>query len=129
MVTGLRSSLKRPARIRLKIVMTPTPQQRLRLLQIERVKPLSEPPVNRGQQFARLPRLTLVTPEACEVERGTQLEKLGSFRSRTLGSEMQDYFCSTPSASMTRKSAMCLFFSTHAPRPLSQVLSRAALFG
>ena len=41
----------------------------------------------------------------------------------------QDYFCSTPSASMTRKSAMCLFFSTHAPRPLSQVLSRAALFG
>ena len=31
------------------------PQQLLRLLQIARVEPLRKPPVNRSQQFARLP--------------------------------------------------------------------------
>jgi hypothetical protein len=42
-------------------------QQRLRLLQIERLKAFNEPAVNRSQQFARLLRFPLVTPEACEI--------------------------------------------------------------
>ena len=42
-------------------------QQRLRLLQIARVKPFSEPAVNWREQFARLLRLALVTPEAREA--------------------------------------------------------------
>jgi hypothetical protein len=42
-------------------------QQPLRLLQIARVKPLREPPVNRSQQFARFAHLALVAPEACEA--------------------------------------------------------------
>ena len=45
-------------------------QQRLRLLQIARIEPLSEPPVNRSKQFARLLHLALVAPEACEPHRG-----------------------------------------------------------
>jgi hypothetical protein len=45
-------------------------QQRLRLLQIMRVEPLRTPPVNRSKQFARLLRLALVTPEACETHCG-----------------------------------------------------------
>ena len=36
-------------------------EQRLRLLQIERVKPFSEPAVNRSEQFARLLHLALGT--------------------------------------------------------------------
>jgi hypothetical protein len=50
--------------------MTPARQlveQRLRLLQIARVEPLSEPPVNRSEQFARLLHLALVAPEACQA--------------------------------------------------------------
>ena len=39
-------------------------QQRLRFLQIARVEPFSEPPVNGSQQFARLLHLALVAPEA-----------------------------------------------------------------
>src|SRR6476661_7720197 len=39
-------------------------QQRLRLFQIARLEPLSELPVNRSQQFARLLHLALVAPEA-----------------------------------------------------------------
>ena len=51
-------------------------QERLRLLQIARVKPLREPPVNRSQKFARLPHLTLVAPEAREAHRSAQLPRL-----------------------------------------------------
>jgi hypothetical protein len=39
-------------------------EQRLRFLQIARLKPLRKPPVNRSQQFARFAHLALVTPEA-----------------------------------------------------------------
>jgi hypothetical protein len=39
-------------------------EQRLRLLQIARIEPFGEPPVNRREQFARLLYLTLVAPEA-----------------------------------------------------------------
>jgi hypothetical protein len=42
-------------------------QQRLRFLQIARVEPFGEPPVNRSQQFARLQHLALVAPEAPET--------------------------------------------------------------
>ena len=47
-------------------------QQRLRLLQIARVKPLSEPAVDRSKQFARLLHLALVAPEACEAHGGAE---------------------------------------------------------
>ena len=43
--------------------MPQLPQQRLRFLQIARVEPFREPPVNRSQQFARLLHLALVAPE------------------------------------------------------------------
>ena len=39
-------------------------QQRLRLLQIARVKSLRKPPVHRSEEIARLLRLLLVAPEA-----------------------------------------------------------------
>jgi hypothetical protein len=41
--------------------------QGLRLFQIARIEPFSEPPVHWSQQFARLPHLALVAPEACEA--------------------------------------------------------------
>ena len=47
-----------------------------RLLQIARVEPLSEPPVNRSQQFARLPQLALVAPKACKAHGGAALVSL-----------------------------------------------------
>ena len=50
---------------------------RLRLLQIARVKPFSEPAVDRSQQFASLLRLALVTPEAREAHCGAQFPGLG----------------------------------------------------
>src|SRR5262249_41359813 len=42
-------------------------QQRLRFLQIARVKPIREPPVDRSEHFASLLQLALVAPEACEA--------------------------------------------------------------
>ena len=45
-------------------------QQRLRFLQIERVKPFGEPAVNRSEQFASLLRLPLIAPEAREAHCG-----------------------------------------------------------
>src|SRR5262249_46363970 len=44
------------------------------LLQIARVEPFREPPVNRSQQFARLLHLALVAPEACEARGSAQFE-------------------------------------------------------
>jgi hypothetical protein len=46
-------------------------QQRLRLLQIARVEPLSEPPINRSKQFERLLDVALVAPEPREARSGT----------------------------------------------------------
>jgi hypothetical protein len=43
-------------------------EQYLRLLKIERVKTFREPAVDRSEQFASLPRLVLVTPEAGETD-------------------------------------------------------------
>ena len=51
--------------------------QRLRFLQIARVKPLGEPPVNRSQQFARFAHLVLVAPEAREANGGAEFPGLG----------------------------------------------------
>jgi tetratricopeptide (TPR) repeat protein len=45
-------------------------QQRFRFLQIARLEALSEPPVNRSQQFARLLHLALVAPETREAHCG-----------------------------------------------------------
>ena len=47
-------------------------KQRLHLLQIARVEPLSEPPVHRSQQVARFAYLALVAPEACETHGGAE---------------------------------------------------------
>src|SRR5262249_55529467 len=52
-------------------------QQRLRLLQIARVEPLSEPPVHRSQQIARLLHLALVAPEAREACGGAEFPGFG----------------------------------------------------
>ena len=54
-------------------------QQRLRVLQIARLEPLSEPPVNRSQQFARFPHLALIAPEACKTYRRRQLKAFRGF--------------------------------------------------
>src|SRR5262245_11250291 len=48
-------------------------QQRLRLLQIERIEPFAEPTAYRAEQFASLLRLALVAPEAGEAHSGAQL--------------------------------------------------------
>ena len=52
-------------------------QQRLRLLQIARVEPFSEPAVNRSKQFARLLHLALVAPEAREAHGGAEFPGFG----------------------------------------------------
>src|SRR5215468_8850725 len=51
-------------------------QQRLRLLEIARVEPLREPPVNRSKQFARLLRLALIAPETREAHGGAPIFQL-----------------------------------------------------
>src|SRR5262249_13346702 len=48
-------------------------QQRLRVLQIARIEPFSEPAVDRSKQFARLLHLALGTPEAGEAHGGRRL--------------------------------------------------------
>jgi hypothetical protein len=57
-------------------------QQRLRLLQIARVESLCEPPVYRSQQFARLLRLPLVTPEARHAHRCAEFPRFGLLSAR-----------------------------------------------
>src|SRR5262245_46795514 len=52
-------------------------EQRLRLLQIARVEPFREPPVNRSKQFARLMHPALVAPEAREAHGGAEFPGLG----------------------------------------------------
>src|SRR5262249_7545938 len=52
-------------------------EQRLRVLQIARVKPLGKPPVNRSKQFARFPHLALVAPEACEAHGSAEFPGFG----------------------------------------------------
>src|SRR5262245_35708911 len=54
------STLLLPGLIKLIQAYDPNLQQRLRLLQIDRVEPFSEPPINRSQQLARFRRLALV---------------------------------------------------------------------
>jgi hypothetical protein len=43
-------------------------EQRLRLLQIERVKAFGKPPINRSKQFASLLRLPLIAPDRVEPQ-------------------------------------------------------------
>jgi hypothetical protein len=54
-----------------------TLQQRLRIHQIARVEPLRKPLVGRSQQFARLPHLALIAPEACEAHGGAEFPGFG----------------------------------------------------
>ena len=49
-------------------------------LQIERVKPLRKPAVNRSEQFASLLRPPLITPETRQAHRCTQLPGFGLLR-------------------------------------------------
>ena len=49
------------------LVLSQLLEQRLRVLQIARVKALGEPAVDRREQFARLLHLALVAPEAGEA--------------------------------------------------------------
>src|SRR6185312_268403 len=50
-------------------------EQRLSILQVECVEALSEPAVDRSEQFASLLRLALVAPEASEAYRRAQLPR------------------------------------------------------
>ena len=54
-------------------------EQFLGFLQIPRVEALSEPAVNRSQQFARLLHLALVAPEPCEARSGARFAPLAKF--------------------------------------------------
>jgi hypothetical protein len=47
-------------------------QQRLRVLQIARLEPFSEPAVNGSEQSVSLLRLALIAPEACEAHGGAE---------------------------------------------------------
>jgi hypothetical protein len=58
-------------------------QQRLRFLQIARLKPLREPPVNRSQQFTRLLHLALVAPEPTHAQSGANFPGLSTGRATT----------------------------------------------
>jgi len=53
-------------------------EERFRVLQIGGVEPLSEPAVNRRQQFKGLGALALVAPEPGEVHRGAHFRQLGA---------------------------------------------------
>ena len=52
-------------------------EQRLRLLQIARVEPLSEPAIDRTEQFAGLLHLALVAPEPRKTRSRAELPGLG----------------------------------------------------
>ena len=57
-------------------------EQRLRFLQIARIKPFREPPVHGSQQVARLLHLALVAPEARELHGGAEFPRLGLLLTR-----------------------------------------------
>ena len=64
-------------------------EQGLGFLQIERVEPLREPPVNLGQQFARLLHLALVAPEASEAHCGAEFPGFGLLLARDCESALE----------------------------------------
>src|SRR5262249_8768545 len=59
---------------------------RLRLFQIARVEPFSEPAVDRSKQLAGLSPLALITPQTGEAGRGTQLK---DFRALLFGDRVR----------------------------------------
>ena len=80
-------------------------QQRLRFLQIARVKPLRQSPVNRSQQFARFARLALVAPtspvccaHSCSARRSRNLPQIGSGLRRVLPHLLHDLDHALPRA-------------------------------
>ena len=68
-------------------------QQRLRLLQIARVEPFSEPAVDRSQQFASLLHLALVAPEAREAHGGAEFQGFGLLLAGDGESALEIGFC------------------------------------
>ena len=69
-------------------------EQRLRLLQIERVEAFGEPAVDRSKQFARLLHLALIAPEVSEAHGRAELPGLGLLLTRD-----RKRFCFKPSQS------------------------------
>ena len=49
-------------------------QQRFGVLQVSRIEPLGEPPVDRGEEIAGLLALALVAPEAGEAGGGAEFQ-------------------------------------------------------
>ena len=68
-------------------------QQRLCLLQIKRVEPLSEPPVNRSKQFRRLLHLALIAPESGEAHGGAEFPGFCLLPARDYPSAPELGFC------------------------------------
>src|SRR4029079_15017317 len=87
-------------------------QQGLRLLQIARIEPFREPPVNRSKQFVRLLPLTLVAPEAREAQGGAQLKRFRFLVPATIQRPLKPHFAIS-------------FFLTHA----QQLAAQAAQLG
>lgn len=55
-------------------------QQRLRVLQIRRVKPFGEPPIDRSEQVIGLLALVLTLPQLCEAHGSAEFEGFGVLR-------------------------------------------------
>ena len=68
-------------------------EQRLRLLQIERVEALREPAVDRSKQFASLLRLALVAPEACKAHGGVEFPEFCLLPARDRARALEIGFC------------------------------------
>ena len=66
-------------------------QQRLSLLQIERVEALGEPAVDRGEQIAGLPALALLAPEPRHAHRGAEFPGFGLFWRASVSASEYDF--------------------------------------
>src|SRR5262249_32782583 len=68
-------------------------EQRLSVFQIDRVEALSEPAVDRSEQFASLLRLALVAPEAGPTDRRAQLPRFFLLLARNRECVIKILFC------------------------------------
>src|SRR5262249_23574908 len=68
-------------------------QQRLRLLQIERIEALGKPAVDRSEQFASLLRLPPITPEPRHAHRCAQFQRLCLLPAGDCISALEISFC------------------------------------
>ena len=76
-VAGERSMLERPICSRSQTLTPPVPNNAFASFRSLVVVALCKPPVNRSEQFGRLLRLALVTPEACEADGGAEFRGFG----------------------------------------------------